>query len=48
MIATRRPGDYKAAVELLTDLRALAERDGSSDTFTKRVFEGTCERSGRF
>jgi hypothetical protein len=36
MIASRKPGEYDAAVTLLTDLRALAERDGRHDTFTER------------
>lgn len=34
MIATRKPAEYDAAVRLLTDLRALADRDGQLDTFT--------------
>jgi hypothetical protein len=37
MIATRKPADYDAAVTLLTDLQALAERDGHYDTFTLRT-----------
>jgi hypothetical protein len=37
MIATRKPGEYDAAVTLLTDLQTLAKRDGRSDTFTKRA-----------
>jgi hypothetical protein len=36
MIATRKPSEYDAAVALLTDLQALAERDGSHDTFVRR------------
>jgi hypothetical protein len=36
LIATRKPGEYDAAVTLLTDLRALAERDGRHDRFTQR------------
>lgn len=35
-IATRRPAEYDAAVALLTDLQALAERDGRPDGFTQR------------
>ena len=31
MIATRKPGEYDAAVALLTELRTLAERDRHSD-----------------
>jgi hypothetical protein len=37
LIATRKPTEYDAAVTLLTDLRALAERDGHHDTFTLRT-----------
>jgi hypothetical protein len=37
MIATRKPAEYDAAVTLLTDLQALAERDGDDDTFTSRT-----------
>jgi hypothetical protein len=36
MIGTRKPGEYDAAVALLTELRALAERDRRSDEFTRR------------
>ncbi len=36
MIATRRPAEYDAAITLLTDLHALAERDGRRHTFTQR------------
>jgi hypothetical protein len=36
MIATRKPAEYDAAVTLLTDLHALAERDGRPHTFTQR------------
>jgi hypothetical protein len=36
LIATRKPGEYDAAVALLTDLRALATRDGRGDAFTQR------------
>ncbi|MEV0051019.1 hypothetical protein AB0H34_11045 [Saccharopolyspora shandongensis] len=36
MIATRKPAEYDAAVALLTDLRALAERDGRTHEFTQR------------
>ena len=37
MIATRKPAEYDAAVTLLTDLQALAEREGHYDTFTTRT-----------
>jgi hypothetical protein len=37
MIATRKPAEYDAAVTLLTDLQALAERDGHDDTFSLRT-----------
>jgi hypothetical protein len=36
MIATKKPGEYDAAVALLTELRALAERDGHPDEFAWR------------
>lgn len=36
MIDTRKPAEYDAAVTLLTDLQALAERDGHRHTFTQR------------
>ncbi|PBC52143.1 hypothetical protein CJ179_01790 [Rhodococcus sp. ACS1] len=36
MIATRKPSEYDAAAALLTDLQALADRDGRRDTFTQR------------
>jgi hypothetical protein len=37
MIASRKPAEYDAAVTLLTDLQALAKRDGHYDTFTVRT-----------
>jgi hypothetical protein len=37
MIATRKPADYDAAVTLLNDLQALAERKEQHHTFTRRV-----------
>ena len=37
MIATRKPAEYDAAVTLLTDLQALAEREDRYDTFTVRT-----------
>lgn len=37
LIATRKPAEYDAAVTLLTDLQALAERDGRHDTFAHRI-----------
>lgn len=36
MIATRKPAEYDAAVTLLTDLRALSDRDGHTDTCIQR------------
>ncbi|SNR93779.1 hypothetical protein SAMN05216276_1001330 [Streptosporangium subroseum] len=36
MIGTRKPGEYDAAVELLGDLRAVAERADRLDGFTRR------------
>ena len=36
MIDTRKPGEYDAAVALLSDLQALAERDDRFDAFTLR------------
>jgi hypothetical protein len=37
MIETRKPKEYDAAIELLVDLKALAERDGRGAAFTRRV-----------
>jgi hypothetical protein len=37
LIATKRPGDYAAAVALLEDLRDVGERDGRSVEFTRRL-----------
>lgn len=37
MIATRKPAEYDAAVTLVTDLQALAEREDRYDTFTIRT-----------
>lgn len=37
LIATRKPAEYDAAVTLLTDLHALAEREDRYDTFTLRT-----------
>lgn len=37
MIDTRKPAEYDAAVTLLTDLQALAERGDHYDTFTIRT-----------
>jgi hypothetical protein len=37
MINTRKPVEYDAAVTLLTDLQALAEREDRYDTFTLRT-----------
>ncbi|MGW4215205.1 hypothetical protein ACWEIJ_45040 [Lentzea sp. NPDC004789] len=36
LIATRKPTEYDAAVAVLSDLQALAERDDRFDTFTLR------------
>ena len=37
MIETKKPKEYDAAVDLLCDLRELAERDGVAPGFTCRV-----------
>ncbi|WP_232291935.1 hypothetical protein [Frankia sp. QA3] len=37
LIGTRKPADYDAAVALLTDLRALAERNAHPHEFTQRL-----------
>ncbi|MGH3519752.1 MAG: hypothetical protein ACRDQ7_20630 [Haloechinothrix sp.] len=37
LIDTRKPAEYDAAVTLLTDLQALAEREDRYDTFTLRT-----------
>lgn len=37
LIATRKSAEYDAAVTLLTNLQALAERENSYDTFTLRT-----------
>lgn len=37
LITTRKPAEYAAAVTLLTDLQALAERQDRYDTFTLRT-----------
>jgi hypothetical protein len=37
LIASRKPAEYAAAVTLLTDLQAIAERDGRHHTFTART-----------
>lgn len=39
MIATRKPTEYDAAVAVLTDLQALAERDGEADGFVLRTLD---------
>jgi hypothetical protein len=36
MIATKKPGEYDSAVTLLTELRALAERNERPDEFARR------------
>ncbi|MFE9958103.1 hypothetical protein [Micromonospora sp. NPDC005299] len=37
MIETKRPKEYDAAVALLSDLKALADRDGGAEAFLQRV-----------
>lgn len=37
VIATRKPTEYDAAVELLTDLCVLAQRTDQADAFTLRL-----------
>jgi hypothetical protein len=37
MVATKKPGQYDAAVALLTDLRAIAEREGRTDAFARQA-----------
>jgi len=37
LIATRKPAEYDAAITLLADLQALAQRDDRYDTFTQRT-----------
>lgn len=37
MIGTKKPKEYDAAVALLTDLQALAERDGGAAEFVERI-----------
>ncbi|MEO3779933.1 hypothetical protein ABGB16_24485 [Micromonospora sp. B11E3] len=37
MIETKKPKEYYAAVALLSDLKALAERDGDTEAFHRRV-----------
>lgn len=39
MIATHKPAEYDAAVSVLRDLQALAERDDDFDKFTLRTLE---------
>jgi hypothetical protein len=39
LIETKRPRDYDDAVMLLRNLRALAEREGESAAFTRRMLE---------
>jgi hypothetical protein len=36
LIVTKRPRDYGQALEVLVDLRALGERDGSAEAFAER------------
>jgi hypothetical protein len=37
MIETKKPKEYDAAIALLGDLKALAERDGGTAAFTRRI-----------
>ncbi|MCW3841686.1 hypothetical protein ONA70_16420 [Micromonospora yasonensis] len=37
MIETKKPKEYGAAVALLSDLKTLAERDGDTEAFHRRV-----------
>jgi len=37
MIDTKKPKEYDAVIALLGDLRALAEREGRTAAFTRRV-----------
>ncbi|MEU2612255.1 hypothetical protein ABZ570_11825 [Micromonospora sp. NPDC007271] len=37
MIETKKPKEYDAAVALLSDLKALADRDGDTEAFLRRV-----------
>lgn len=39
LIATKKPREYDTAVQLLVDLRDLAERDGATATFRQRLAE---------
>ncbi|MEV0425508.1 hypothetical protein [Micromonospora sp. NPDC050495] len=39
LIATKKPREYDAAVQLLVDLRDLGERDGGSSSFRHRLAE---------
>ena len=37
LIATRKPAEYDATTTLVTDLQALAERNGHHDKFAHRI-----------
>lgn len=39
MIETKKPKEYDAAVVLLADLKALAEREGDDLEFTSRMWQ---------
>jgi hypothetical protein len=39
LVATKKPREYDTAVQLLADLRSLAERDGTTATFRQRLVE---------
>jgi hypothetical protein len=47
LIEARKPREYDTAVTLLTELRALATRDGDLDRFRKRTTELARQYSGR-
>lgn len=46
LIATKKPKDYDAAVALLTDLKALSERDGQRKAFRGRIHQ-LCQEHAR-
>jgi hypothetical protein len=37
LVDTKRPGDYDAAVQLLSDLRDMSGRKGRETVFTQRI-----------
>lgn len=46
LIASKKPKEYDAAVELLADLKALGERDGQRKTFRGRIHQ-LCQEHAR-